>query len=55
VYGIDGRLVARVPADRGGAFTWNGRDRDGARVAAGVYFAPRGLGRGALRSLHPAA
>jgi len=39
VFGIDGRLIARVPADHGGAFTWNGRDQGGARVAAGVYFA----------------
>jgi hypothetical protein len=39
VYAVNGRHVARVDAGRDGAFAWNGRESDGGRAAAGVYFA----------------
>ena len=39
VFGVDGRLVARVATNRAGAFVWDGRDTGGSRVSAGIYFA----------------
>jgi hypothetical protein len=39
VFAADGRRVARVAAVGDGSFTWDGRDADGRRAPAGVYFA----------------
>ena len=38
VYDLNGRVVQRFTADANGRIVWDGRDRNGAWVPAGVYF-----------------
>jgi flagellar hook assembly protein FlgD len=40
VHDASGRLLVRVAlgSEPGGSFTWNGRDREGRRLPAGLYF-----------------
>jgi hypothetical protein len=37
LYDVAGRLVRTVPADAGGQFVWDQRDRQGRPVASGTY------------------
>jgi hypothetical protein len=53
VYTVAGRHVARVTAERGGDFVWDGRGAGGERVAAGVYFARLAGERGARAGARP--
>jgi len=53
IWSVDGSAVRRLlvqPREKGQATClWDGRDRDGRRVAAGVYYVKAILGCGALR------
>ena len=39
IYDIAGRLVKNLPIDGGNSVVWDGRDRSGSDVSAGIYFA----------------
>jgi hypothetical protein len=39
IFAVNGRRIARLALGPDGAFAWDGRDPDGRRAAAGIYFA----------------
>ena len=51
IYDIAGRLVSNLPLDGRGRVVWDGTDRNGAEVAAGVYFAKLSEGDSKVRKM----
>jgi hypothetical protein len=51
IYDIAGRLVSDLPLDGRGRVVWDGTDRNGAEVAAGIYFARLSEGDSKVRKM----